>query len=119
MSTIKVTITKKGLRRDTVEKKLQDFINATFPEAAVSVSLYEPPESRADRYAEAQSAVSEAKNEFEALRDELQEWFDNLPEGFQSGDKGSALEEAISELDNAINGCDEVEGVQPDFPGMY
>lgn len=119
MSTIKVEISKKGLRKDTVNNKLRDFIQKEFPEATVSVSVYERPESRADRFSEAQGMVADAQSEFESLRDELQEWFDNLPEGFQQGDKGSALEEAIQELETALSSCDEIGSCSPEFPGMY
>lgn len=75
--------------------------------------------SRATRFEDAQTLVSQAKDEFETLRDELQEWYDNLPENFQQGSKGEALQEAIQELENAIEGCGTAEDTVVNFPGMY
>jgi hypothetical protein len=75
--------------------------------------------SRADRLAEAERNVQDAKATVEELRDELQSWLDNLPENFQSGQKGSELEDAINALEDISNELDGIDfgGVQ--FPGMY
>ena len=76
-------------------------------------------ESRATRYSNAQSSISDGKGVFEELRDELQEWRDNLPENLQSGSKADALDEAISNLEQAISSAEEAEGVDVEFPGMF
>jgi uncharacterized phage infection (PIP) family protein YhgE len=94
--------------------KLCEGLGATFRIQKVNV-----PTSRADRYSEAQSQVSDAKGEMESLRDELQEWLDNLPDNFRDGDKGQDLESAIGQLEDSINGCETVESIDVDFPGMY
>ncbi len=75
--------------------------------------------SRADRYSMAQGKVSDARAECEELRDELQSWRDNLPEGLQDSQKANDLDDAISELDDAVNSCEEIEGKDVSFPGMF
>lgn len=119
MSTINISISQKGLRKETVQKKVAEIIAQLAPKATFSVSVFTPPTSRSARFEDARAKVEEARNEFESLRDECQEWYDNLPEAFQSGDKGSQLEEAISNLEQAISSCEEVEGTDVEFPGMY
>jgi len=118
MSTIKITVSKKGLRKDTVEKKVTEALQKMFPEASVSVSLYTPPESRADRFAEAKGKVEDAKAEFESLKEELESWKDSIPENLQGSDKYSQLEEGVSNLEECISGCDTVEGTDVEFPSM-
>lgn len=114
-----VTISGKGVRKDTVQK-LADSLREKYGEgASITVTDATPPESRGDRFASAQGDVSQAQLEFESLRDELQEWYDNLPETFQGGDKGSQLEEAISSLEELIDACDSIGGTEVSFPGMY
>lgn len=120
MARFKACIYGKGLRLDTLQKKLHTLFPQNSEEnITVTVSKDELPESRADRFEACKSKASEAREEAESLRDELQEWFDNLPEAFQQGDKGSALEEAISNLDTFISSCEEAEGTDVEFPGMY
>lgn len=76
-------------------------------------------QSRADRFSDAVSLVVDAKSEFEALSEELRSWYENLPENFQEGEKGQQLEEAADALDEAVSQCEEVEGADVNFPGMY
>ena len=118
MVTYTITISSKGLREASVNNAVKK-LESTFEGASVSSSKYEPPESRADRLAEAESKVQDAISEVESLKDELQEWYDNLPENFQQGEKGSQLEEAISSLEDLgsnLEGCD---FSCVEFPGMY
>jgi hypothetical protein len=75
--------------------------------------------SRATRFDEAKQRVSDANAEFEELRDELQSWRDNLPENLQNGSKADALDEAISNLDAVISSCEEIDGTEVEFPGMF
>lgn len=75
--------------------------------------------SRSERFNEAQSLVSDAKGRAEELRDELQSWLDNLPENLQSSQKAEDLQTAIDELETFISGCEEAEGVDVSFPGMF
>ncbi len=42
-----------------------------------------------------------------------------MPENLQSSQKADDLQEAIDELDNIINTCDEIEGAEVNFPGMF
>ncbi len=96
-----------------------DFIKEGETPALVKARKSKRRPSRADRFGEAQSDVSSAKGNAEELRDELQNWLDNLPENLQSGSKASELEDAISSLEEFINSCEEAEGVDVQFPGMY
>ena len=116
---IVISVSQKGARADTIEKLVKDAIKAKFPEAEVTVTRKEPPESRADRFDEAQSMVSDAKSEAEELKEELESWKENLPEGLQDGDKASQLDDAISSLEEFIDACDNAENTSVEFPGMY
>lgn len=119
MANWKIEISGKGIRRDQI-RKIVDATKEKFGEVVqTSIQDNTPPESRADRFANAMSLVDDAKCEVEALRDELQEWYDNLPENFQQGDKGQQLEEAISNLDEVANNCDSVDTGNIEFPGMF
>ncbi len=75
--------------------------------------------SRADRYSAAQGQVSNGRAEFEELRDELQNWRDAMPEGLQESQKAYDIDDAISELEDCINSCEEIEGKDVSFPGMF
>lgn len=120
MATIKVEISGKGLRLDSVKKLVEESIQKRLGDGvSVSISKHEPPESRADRLSEAGSLVEEAKGEVESLKDELQDWYDNLPENFQNGDKGQQLEEAIGNLEEIISNLENVDFDSVEFPGMY
>lgn len=114
-----VTISGKNIRKTSVEKLVKKMQEEFGEGASIHTRDATPPESRADRFSEAQSQISEGKAEMESLRDELQDWFDNLPEAFQQGDKGSQLEEAVSQLEEVIQQCEEAESASVDFPSMY
>lgn len=77
--------------------------------------------SRADRLAEAESSLEDAKGIIEELHGELEQWYDGLPENLQGGNKASQLEEAIQALesvaDEASQALDTCSGVE--FPGMF
>jgi hypothetical protein len=75
--------------------------------------------SRAARFSDAVGLVSDAKATFEELMEELTNWKDNLPENLQLGSKADMLDEAISNLEQIISSCDEVEGTDVEFPGMF
>ncbi len=74
--------------------------------------------SRATRFADAISKVTEAKDEIESLRDELQEWRDNIPENLQDGEKANELDYAIDQIETVLTDIDSVEGAEVEFPGM-
>lgn len=116
---IRIEVSQKGARADTIEKLVRAAIATKFPEASIGVSRHEPPESRSDRFAEALSEISDAKSEIESLRDELQDWLDNLPENLQSGTKAEELESAISELEDCISNIETVEDASVEFPSMF
>ncbi|HKZ39906.1 MAG TPA: hypothetical protein VJ044_03040 [Candidatus Hodarchaeales archaeon] len=87
-------------------------------EKIISIQKIKHSESRADRLAEAESDVDNAKNTVESLKEELRSWFDNLSENFRLGEKASQLEEAISTLESIVDALDQCDwGVE--FPGMY
>lgn len=76
--------------------------------------------SRAERFEEAQSKASDAKEEMEELRDELQNWLDGLSgTNLENSNKAQMLEEAISNLEDCISSLEEVEDASVDFPSMY
>jgi hypothetical protein len=114
-----VEITKKGAQLEAIQKLVEKVLAKQYGDANVRVYRKEPPESRSDRFDNAQSLVSDAKLEGEALRDELQNWLDNLPENLQGGDKAGQLEDAISNIEEFIEACDNAESASVDFPGMY
>lgn len=120
-----ITVSGKGIRKDTVDKIAKAIVEKYGKDdegdnkASVSVADATPPDSRADRFSAACGLVGDAKSEFESLRDELQEWYDNLPENFQNGDKGNDLQTAIDELENLIQNAEDVESGDVSFPQMY
>lgn len=114
-----ITIDQKGARVDAIEKIIEEKIRAKYPDMDIRVERKDRPESRADRFREAQDLFERGLVEVETLRDELQEWYDNLPENFQQGDKGSELESAISELEIVIDTLGEVADIDVEFPSMY
>lgn len=125
MARWQITVSGKGIRKETVEKIAQAIVDKYGKDkdgddkACVSVRDATPPSSRSDRFQEALGHVGEAKAEFESLRDELQEWYDNLPENFQNGEKGEQLTAATEALEEAIDALDNVEGTEVEFPTMY
>lgn len=107
----------KGSRADALEK----FLKEKYKGITVSIRRDDPPESRADRLAVAESYVEDAKADVECLRDELQDWRDNLPENLQSGSKADELDEAVSALDTIIDSLDSAAGEfsSVSFPSMF
>ena len=118
MACWKVTITGKNLRKASVEKLVAK-LQSEFDGASVTCTDATPPESRADRFANALSLVSDAKSEVESLRDELQEWHDGLPDNLQSGSKADELDSAVSELEDLYSLLEDAEGRDVTFPGMH
>lgn len=116
---IQVSVSMKGLRADTVRKLMEGSIGKKCPEALITVTRQEPPESRADRFAEAVSLAADARAIGEELRDELQDWRSNLPENLQAGEKAGELDDAISNPEDFISNCEEAEGASIDFPSMF
>ena len=116
---IVITVNQKGARVDGIEALIEKHIKMKYPDAAIRVERYDPPESRADRFDEALSFVGDAKSGAEELRDELQEWLDGLPENLQSGSKADELQSAIDELEQFISQCEDAESASVSFPGMY
>lgn len=116
---IVVEITQKGARLEGVEKLVKQALLKGYKEVNIRVYRKDPPESRSDRFSEAQSLAADAKSNAEELRDELQDWHDNLPENLQSGNKADELDEAISSLEEFIEHCESAESTDVSFPGMY
>lgn len=119
MARWQITISGKGVRKSSVEALAEAMKEKFGDGASFYVKDDTPPESRSERYGLAQSMVSDGKMEMESLREELQDWKDNLPENLQDSDKASQLEDAISSLDDVINDCENAEGHDVDFPGMF
>ena len=113
-----ITFDSKGARLESVAKLAKNALLAKYPNAHISAIRKEPAETRPQRFADAQSLVSNAKSEFETLRDELQEWHDNMPEALQSSSKADELGEAVSQLDELIDLLEQAEGTDVEFPGM-
>jgi hypothetical protein len=113
MATYKFEITKDHARGETIKKMLEE------KGFSVIMTKVEPPKSRADRLAVAESLVSEAASIVEELRDEMEEWQGNLPENLQSSDKASQIEDAISNLDSLQSELEGLDFGSIEFPGMY
>ncbi len=118
MSKWQITISGKNIRKDGVEALVKKLKEKYGEKAHVAVEDASPPDSRADRFSAACSAVSDAKSDMEELRDELQEWKDNLPENLQDGSKAGELDDAISSLEDVISQCEDIEGAEVSFPAM-
>ncbi len=121
MARWKIMVSGKGIRRDTVDKIVKAITDKFGGEEKVSVAVTDatPPESRADRFSEAQGDIGEAKGEIESLRDELQERLDNMPENLQQGSKAGEIQEAIDNLETVIQNLEDAESCDVSFPGMY
>lgn len=119
MSNWRIDISGKGIRKASVEKLIEKLRSSLGNGVSINVTNSKPPESRAERLADAMSLVSDARFDVEGLRDELQVWRDNLPENMQSGSKADELDSAIGELDEIMDWMDALEGSDVSFPGMY
>jgi predicted RNase H-like nuclease (RuvC/YqgF family) len=113
-----ITISGKGIREATVRKLVEQLQDKYGDGANVTVHKNEPPESRADRYADATGKIEEGRAEMESLRDELQEWRDNLPENLSGGSKAEELDGAITALEEAIDKANEAAESEVSFPAM-
>lgn len=116
---IVVEITQKGARLEGIEALVKKALADKYKGVNVRVYRKDSPESRSDRFSEAQGLIGDAKSQAEELRDELQGWLDGLPENLQGGSKASELEDSISSLDEFIDACDTAESTDVSFPGMY
>jgi len=127
MSTITITITKKGLRENSklvsaIADWAERYVQLEYPESKddieIDVEKYEPPESRADRLAEAAGMVENAKQVVDDLAGELQDWHDNLPENMQGGYKADQLDEAIGALESLSSDLESIDVSGVEFPSM-
>ena len=127
MSTITITITKKGLRENsklvsTIADWAKRYVQLEYPDSKddieVDVEMYEPPESRADRLDQAAGLVENAKQIVDDLTEELQNWHDNLPENMQDGEKASQLTDAIDSLESLSSDLEGIDFSNIDFPSM-
>lgn len=116
---IQITVHQKGLRMDSIQSLIEKVVKKQYPEAHISVMKIEHPSSRPERFAAAQSLISDAKSGMEELKDELESWHDNLPENLQSSNKADELDEAVNNLDEIISQLEEAESTDVTFPGMY
>lgn len=127
MSTITITITKKGLRENsklvsTIADWAKRYVQLEYPDSKddieVDVEMYEPPESRADRLDQAAGLVENAKQIVDDLTEELQNWHDNLPENMQNGEKANQLDEAIGALESLSSDLEGIDFSGVEFPSM-
>jgi hypothetical protein len=81
-------------------------LEETFPSCSIEVEKVEH-QSRADRFAFAQSIIEE-------LRDEIQDWRDNLSENVQSETKAEELDDCIQSLEELLDKFGNVE-----FPSRF
>lgn len=98
-----------------LEKKVKEAFGEEF---AAQVTKQDPARSRADRLAEADSDVENAKGVVQELKDELEEWQSNLPENLQSGSKNDELQEAIDGLEEISSNLENVDFSSVSFPSM-
>lgn len=118
MARFRITISGKGLRRETIKKLTDEFAKKYGDGASVSVEDATPPTSRADRFSAVQSLIGDARAECEEIKDELEQWKDNLPDNLQDSEKAQQLDDAISELDTIVSNLEDAEGASVEFPGM-
>ena len=119
MARWKITVSGKRIGKEQVQKIADACAEKWGDKVALYVEDATPPESRSDRFGEAQGQISEAKSVFEELRDELQDIIDNAPENLQNSEKHQQREECVSALEEVIDQCDQIESASIDFPGMY
>lgn len=108
MATYNITLTVHGRDIRQVQKQ--------YPGANVTKVNHSP--SRADRFADAISNISDGKSEVSSLAEEMREWADNMPENLQGGEKHTEVEEAADALDEINNQLEEAEAAEVNFPGM-
>ena len=116
---IQITVQQKGARLESIREIVEAAIKTKYPNASVMITRQEPPETRAEKFAHAQSLASDAKGVAEELTEELQSWLDGLPENLQSGSKADELSEAISGLEEFTEAMDTAENSSVTFPSMY
>jgi hypothetical protein len=116
---ITATIKYQHARLDAIKKLIDAAILPKHPEALITVTKEVTPKSRAERYAKAQSLISEGRSIIEELKDELSNWYDGLPENLQNGEKAEALQTAIQELEDAQSEAEGAEMHEINFPSMY
>lgn len=114
-----ITLKGKGIRKAGVTKLVEKLKSEYGEEVSVSVQNKELPKSRAEEFAEAQGHLSDAKSIGEDLRDQLQEVLDGMPENLQQGTKAEERQAAIDALEEFVQHCEDAEGVDVSFPGMY
>ena len=120
MARYTITISSKGIRRDTIDRMAHDF-NAKYGEKGASITVKDtsPPTSRPHRLEAIQNAISEIKGDVDELRDEIQEWLDNLPENLQSSSKADDLQECIENLDEIGDNLDNAASGEVSFPNAF
>ena len=118
MAVWKITISGKGVRQATVDKLAETYREKFGEDVSISVVDASPPESRAERFSDAMSSVSDARSQCEELRDEMQDWYDSIPENLQSGSKAEEVQETIDNLENVIGELEDIEGSDVSFPSM-
>lgn len=112
MATYKIEATVAGERIEGVRAKAKE----VFGDGVTLVERVKP-ESRADRFAEAESLASSALSIVEELKDEMESWYDSIPENLQGGDKASEVEQAKAALEEIQSTLEQVEW-SVDFPSM-
>ena len=126
MTRFEITLTKKGLQAAQVDKLIDAFKVKWGEGVAITVTKFEPAESRTARLEEALSGLESAKEEaaaqVEELQEEMQSWLDNLEganmEGVPKHDEVQECVDALEELHGEIESID-VPSADVNFPGMY
>jgi len=101
-------------RIDMVRKKV---LAAFGQDISTQIEKVTKPESRTERFAEAEGSFDDAKSIVTDLKDEMEDWRDNMPDSLKNGDKFGEIEDAISALESLEN---ELENIDWDvsFPSM-
>jgi len=115
MARYTVTITVDGNNIATVRKQMA----VAFPGQEVHCDKIEFNKSRADRLAEAESLVDDARSIVEELKDEMESWYDSIPENLQQGDKANEVESAKDALDNLQSELENIPFGDVEFPAMF
>lgn len=116
MPSYKVTLIFEGDRIDIVKKKVANLFG---DDAVAYVNKAVSPNSRGDRFSDAEQSLEDCKSEVAQLKEELEEWQGNLPENLQGGTKNDELQEAIDALEELDGELQGISWPDVEFPGMF
>jgi DNA repair exonuclease SbcCD ATPase subunit len=118
MIKVSFTINQKGLRLEKACELVSSKLFGVFQLDSLHVEKVNLAKSRAERFSEAQDAISVAKSIIEELQGEMESWHDSIPENLQNSDKAYAIQEASDALSEIASNLENAE-TDVEFPGMF